>query len=240
MDNSKKRSPWRIANDTVLLLHLAFPVWLVAWMYTPAISSILLPVMMICGLLPGVCSKLVKKFQKGKGLLIASRVLAVFAIAAFYTPLVVLRSAKEVQLLYPLKRFLYTYGVYGDGRSGIYEALLPEQLPDACTGYRFRTQGSLIAQDYHASSYLTFYTDAATLDTYAAYYDSMDCERIQYAPVGETDEEQFPHLSWFCGQMKLDQTMSEHSEQMTLYWFDSYYPMGVLLDYDTGLVAVLT
>ena len=148
-------------------------------------------------------------------------------------------EAKEVQLLYPLKRFLYTYGVYGD-ESGIYEALLPEQLPDACTGYRFRTQGSLIAQDYHASSYLTFYTDAATLDTYAAYYDSMDCERIQYDPVGETDEEQFPHLSWFCGQMQLDQTMPEHSEQMTLYWFDSYYPKGVLLDYDTGLVAVLT
>jgi len=145
MDNSKKRSPWQIANATVLLLHLVLPVWLVAWMYTPAISSILLPVMMICGLLPGVCSKLVKKFQKGKGLLIASRVLAVFAITAFYTPLVVLRSAKEVQLLYPLKRFLYTYGVYGDGRSGIYEALLPEQLPDACTGYRFRTQGTLSA-----------------------------------------------------------------------------------------------
>lgn len=144
MDNPKKRSPWQIANATVLLLHLAFPVWLVAWMYTPTISSILLPVMIICGLLPGVCSKLVKKFQKGKGLLIASRVLAVFAIAAFYTPLVVLRSAKEVQLLYPLKRFLYTYGVYGD-KSGIYEALLPEQLPDACTGYRFRTQGTLSA-----------------------------------------------------------------------------------------------
>lgn len=129
--------------------------------------------------------------------------------------------------------------MYGD-KSGIYEALLPEQLPDACTGYRFRTQGSLIAQDYHASSYLTFYTDAATLDTYAAYYDSMDCERIQYAPAGETDEKQFPHLSWFCRQMRLDQTMPEHSEQMTLYWFDSYYPKGVLLDYDTGLVAVLT
>lgn len=239
MDNSKKRSPWRTANATVLLLHLALPVWLFALMYTPAISSILLLVMMICGLLPGVCSKLVKKFQKGKGLLIASMVLAVFTITAFYTPLVVLRGAKEVQVLYPLKRFLYTYGVYGD-RSGIYEALLPEQLPDACTGYRFRTQGSLIAQDYHASSYLTFYTDVATLDTYAAYYDSMDCERIQYAPAGETDEEQFPHLSWFCGQMQLDLSLPEHSEQMTLYWFDSYYPKGVLLDYDTGLVAVLT
>ena len=239
MDNPKKRSPWRIANATVLLLHLVLPVWLFAWMYTPVISGILLPVMMICGLLPGVCSKLVKKFQKGRGLLIASRVLAVFSIATFYTPLVVLRSAKEVQLLYPLKRFLYTYGVYGD-ESGIYETLLPEQLPDACTGYRFRTQGSLIAQDYHASSYLTFYTDAATLEAYAAYYDSMDCERIQYDPVGETDEEQFPHLSWFCGQMRLDQTMPEHSEQMTLYWFDSYYPKGVLLDFDTGLVAVLT
>ena len=63
MDNTKKRSPWRTANATVLLLHLALPVWLFALMYTPAISSILLPVMMICGLLPGVCSKLVKKFQ---------------------------------------------------------------------------------------------------------------------------------------------------------------------------------
>lgn len=239
MGNPKKRSPWRIANAIVLLLHLVLPVWLFAWMYTPVISGILLPVMMICGLLPGVCSKLVKEFQKGKWLLVASRVLAVFAIAAFYTPLVVLRSAKEVQLLYPLKRFLYTYGVYGDG-SGMYEAMLPEQLPDACTGYRFRTQGSLIAQDYHASSYLTFYTDVATLEAYAAYYDSMDCERIQYDPVGETDEEQFPHLSWFCGQMQLDQNLPEHSEQMTLYWFDIYYPKGVLLDYDTGLVAVLT
>ena len=54
MDDSMKRSPWQIANATVLLLHLALPVWLFALMYTPAISSILLLVMMICGLLPGV------------------------------------------------------------------------------------------------------------------------------------------------------------------------------------------
>ena len=68
----------------------------------------------------------------------------------------------------------------------------------------------------------------------------MDCELIQFAPAGEREEEPFPYLSWFCNQMKLDQNLPEHSEQMTLYWFDSYYPKGVLLDYDTGLVAVLT
>lgn len=105
MGNPKKRSPWRIANAIVLLLHLVLPVWLFAWMYTPVITGILLPVMMICGLLPGVCSKLVKKFQKGRGLLIASRALAVFAIAAFYTPLVVLRRPRRFSCCTPSSAF---------------------------------------------------------------------------------------------------------------------------------------
>lgn len=67
MDNSKKRSPWQIANATVLLLHLALPVWLFALMYTPAISSILLLVMMICGLLPGCAASWSKSFRRGRG-----------------------------------------------------------------------------------------------------------------------------------------------------------------------------
>ena len=44
-------------------------------------------------------------------------------------------------------------------------------------------------------------------------------------------------MEWFCGQMKLDQTLTEH---MVLYWFDGRYPKGILLDEETGLVAVLT
>lgn len=240
MDNSRKRSLWRIANVTVLLLHLVLPVWIGALMLTPGISEPLFPVMLICGLLPGVCSMCVRRFQRGKGLLIASRVLALCAIAVFYTPLFLIRGATETRWLYSAKRFLYTYGVYGADGCGYYQALLPERLPDPCTGYRFRTKGSLIAQDYHASSFLIFYTDAAALDAYAAYYGSMDCERIQYDPEGKTEEEQFPNLSWFCGQMRLDQSAAADPEHMVLYWFDDHYPKGVLLDHETGLVAILT
>ncbi|MCI5816040.1 hypothetical protein [Ruminococcus sp.] len=236
MEPQKKKNPWKLVNSIILLLHIVFPVWIMPLICTSGISGKLLPVTVILVLLPGVCSMLVKKYNKGGKLLIAARVLAVFALCLFYAPLLMISGFTRNQLLYPVKRAVYIHGVYGDN-GAYYAQLLPETLPEACSDYSFRTQGSFPAQDYHPSSFLTFYTDTATLEAYARFYEQLDCQRLVYNPEAEDGDQDNHHMEWFCGQMKLDQTLTEH---MVLYWFDGRYPKGILLDEETGLVAVLT
>ncbi len=95
----------------------------------------------------------------------------------------------------------------------------------------------MVAQDYHASSYLTLYTDTETLDSFAAYYDTLDCERFR----SDADDEDIQRdFLWFCGQMRLENTFFDGNINAVLYWFDDSYPKAILLDYDSGLFAVLT
>lgn len=230
-----KKTFWQNVNDIVLVLHIIFPVWMVALMYTTAISGTLCLIAVLTSLLLGVVYKLVKKLQKGKGILIAARVITFAAIAAFYLPMVVLMCFNHTKLMYPLKRADYMYGVFGSAE--YYGKLLPPKLPEACEDYSFVTKGSLVAQDYHASSYLMFHTDTAVLDEYAMHFEGMGCEPLINDPENEYVQGK---IEWFCGQMRLQESFSDNLDHAVLYWFSGRYPKAVLLNYETGLVAILT
>lgn len=232
----KKKSAWEIINDIILLIHLVFPVWFVALMLTPNITLGLFAAAAVFSLLLGAVYKKVKSIHKGKKILYSARIIAISACILSYLPTAVLLNFEQTELMYPLKRFIYAYGVYGSN-GAYYESLLPASLPDRCEDYSFRTQGSMVAQDYHASSYLTLYTDTETLDSFAAYYDTLDCERFR----SDADDEDIQRdFLWFCGQMRLEDTFFDGNINAVLYWFDDSYPKAILLDYDSGLFAVLT
>lgn len=231
-----KKTGWQILNEVILLLHIVFPVWLMALMLTSAITGMIILVAVITSLLLGVVYKLVKKHQKGQGVLYFARIAAIGSCIAVYLPMIVLLNFKNTKLLYPLKRLDYSYGVYGEN-AHYYLRLLPERLPEKCGDYSFRTQGSMVAQDYHASSYLTFYTDSGTLEEYAEHFEALDCTRLEYDPE---NEEAVNHIRWFCGLMRLGESFHESLDNAVLYWIDDHYPKGALLCYDTGLVAILT
>lgn len=232
----KTTTGWRIVNALILLLHIVFPVWIFALMYTFAITPILFAVAFFSSLTLGAVYNEVKFGNKDRRILYAARIFAVSACILSYLPTAVLLNFEQTELMYPLKRICYTRGVYGSN-GAYYESLLPASLPDRCEDYSFRTQGSMVAQDYHASSYLTLYTDTETLDSFAAYYDTLDCERFR----SDADDEDIQRdFLWFCGQMRLEDTFFDGNINAVLYWFDDSYPKAILLDYDSGLFAVLT
>lgn len=245
MNQKKSKTRWQKINHIILILHIIVPVWALALMMTSAISGKLLLIAAGASLLLGAVYKLVQKLRKGRWLLIIARVAAISACIVFYLPMLILMNFSRSKPLYTLKRLDYIHGVYGG--SDCYQQLLPSELPEVCEDYTFRTQGTLPAQDYHASSYLMFHTDTATLDAYAQYFGQMDCTRLENGTENEYDPEEESEnayaqgkIEWFCGQMRLRQSFQDNLDNAVLYWFDSRYPKAVLLNYETGLVAVLT
>lgn len=243
-----QKTRWQKINDAILVLHIVFPVWLMALMLTSAISGTLLLVAVGSALLLGIVYKVVRTWQKGRWVLLVARILAIGACIVFYLPMVVLLNFSESKLLYPLKRLDYTRGVYGDN-APYYERLLPEKLPEQCEDYMFITQGSMVAQDYHPSSYLMFHTDTTTLGAYAAHYEELGCTRLENEPAYESEYEyedapentpEQKKIDWFCGQMRLRNYFQDNLDHAVLYWLNDRYPKGMLLNYETGLVAILT
>lgn len=229
----REKSRWEKINDVIFALHLVFPVWLLALMMTPNISGFLFLTALFSTLLLGVIYKLVQKYQRGQKVLLIARIITVCACIALYLPMLLLgRLFSHTKLMYPLKRLDYTYGVYGNN-AAYYQQLLPEKLPAVCADYSYRAQGSMLAQDYHPSSYLMFRTDAETVAAYAAYY-----EGIGLTPT--SDEAAAGNLEWFCGQMRLREQFSDNLDHAVLYYISDRYPKGILLNAETGLVAILT
>ncbi|MBE6861672.1 MAG: hypothetical protein E7497_02075 [Ruminococcus sp.] len=236
MKKAKVKTRWQRINEIILLLHIVFPVWMLFLMYTIGISGKLFLIALAAVLLLGVIYKLVMELGKGKKILCISRVVAILAIIAFYVPTLILMNFNETKLFYPLKRACYIHGVFGENYE-FYDDMLPEKLLDNCSDYYFRTQGCFPAQDYHPSSYLIFHTDTEVLDLYAAHYETLDCIRLEN---GMQSEDEFDDIEWFCSQMRLNERVQDNLDNAVLYWFDEYYPKGMLLNYETGLVAILT
>lgn len=234
----KKKTRWQKINGIILTLNIIFPVWIMALMYTSAISDVLFLIAVFSLLLNGVVYKLNEKFHKGRCFLYIARGIVISAWTVFYMPMLILMNFSHSQLIYPLKRFCYTYGVFGSN-AAFYQQLLPEELPEICDDYSFRTQGSMVAQDYHPSSYLMFHTDTASLEAYVSHFDALDCARLEN---GTEDGDFFQNkIEWFCGQMGLRESFQDNLDNAVLYWFaGGMYPKAVLLNFETGLVAVLT
>lgn len=236
MKEKKKKTRLQIANVIILILHIVFPIWLVPLMYTVGISGYMFFIALVTSLLLGVIYKIVTKHQKGKMLLYIARAITILCVVSFYIPMILLMKFSQTKPLYEIKRLAYAYGVFGDN-ADYYKQLLPEKLPSVCDNYSFRTQGSMVAQDYHASSYLMFHTDSKTIDLYSNYYKSLDCEvRIN----GDESDNVKSDIDWFCRQMKLRELFQDNLDNAELYWFSDYYPKAVLLNRETGLVAILT
>ncbi|WP_024856341.1 hypothetical protein [Ruminococcus albus] len=137
--------------------------------------------------------------------------------------------------MYSIKRLDYAHGVYGKNAE-YYKNLLPERLPDECEDYSFITRGCMIAQDYHASSCLSFRTDERTIDSYAKYYGGICDERR----VKDESENEIKGIDWFCDNARIDESKRDEFENAELYWINGNFPNGALLDKDSGYVVILT
>ena len=206
-------------------------------------------------LLLGVVSKLVWRFQKGRGFLYVLRGLAVLSVIVFVLVPVTIMGFSRTPLLYPAKRFVFTRGV----RSGeLYRRLLPEHLPENCTDYYFFTQGQAIAQDYVPSCYLMLHTDAATLEQLVQTVipqvsDALvlmeqpvwDAENPKPDPAEYSDEdllttqcpELAPHAAAVFWRAGLRDDLTEAELWRTL---NASYSKGILINKKTGLFVLWT
>ncbi|WP_207646959.1 hypothetical protein [Ruminococcus albus] len=137
--------------------------------------------------------------------------------------------------MYNIKRLDYTYGVFGKNAE-YYKKLLPEKLPDECEDYSFVTKGSILAQDYHASSCLMFRTDEETIKDYAEYYSSLSDEVI----VKKEDETEDYSFYSFLDKAKIDDSLLGEFDNAKIYRINGNDPEGALLDRDSGYVVILT
>lgn len=230
-DSPKKRTGWAAVNGIVAALVFFLPFWVISFIYTPGITVWLMLIAALLCLTLGIVSKTVSRLGKGRPVLYLHRAAAICSLPAVFLPMVLLTGFDQVKPLYPVKRFVYIQGVYGMN-SESYEKLLPMWLPEVCEDYSYRAQGSMIAQDYHPTSWLRFTTDSATLDSYAQYYDAQGYAR----GADERDRR------WLAGQLGLpipeDDTPA--LEGAVVYYIHDNYPKAVVLDYENGRFYVFT
>jgi hypothetical protein len=149
--------------------------------------------------------------------------------------MVVMFGFTRTQALYPLKRWVYTAGVFSSATS-YYQSMLPAELPDNASDYSFRTRGSVLAQDAHASSFLIFRTDPQTA---AGYADILtDAGFKTRGDVSDPDLE--GDFAWFRGWMRLDEFVSDPLTHAQLFWINERFPKAAIVDPESGLVAIMT
>lgn len=231
----KQRTPLQQANHVILMMHLCLPLWLFTLMYVPSFEVVLFPAVWAALLLNAAVYKITQRIGRGRPVLIAARVIAVCAMVTYYLPLVVMFGFARTQRLYPLKRWVYTEGVFSSA-TYYYQRMLPAQLPENTTDYSFRTTGSVLAQDAHASSYLIFRTDSETAAGYADFL--TDAGFTARGEVSDPDLE--GDFAWFRGWMRLDRYISEPLDHAQLFWINDRYPKVAIVDTASGLVAILT
>ncbi|MDE7121726.1 MAG: hypothetical protein K2O42_06160, partial [Oscillospiraceae bacterium] len=114
------------------------------------------------------------------------------------------------------------------------DRMFPEKLPEVCEDYRIITQGSVLAQDYHAGIYLTFRTDDATIQAYQDRIESLDSEK-KFLDHSDPDFEKiFGYSDYACQILGLEQDFSD--SLVYLLHKSYYYSQGCILDEQTGTV----
>ncbi|MDE6539625.1 MAG: hypothetical protein K2K66_05500 [Ruminococcus sp.] len=244
MKDSKKGTKdnkWNSIN--VLIVILMMPLGMMFLMYTSGITTVLFETGIPVNILLVLFYKLNKEFGHLGIPVIVLRIIAVIIfVSGFIAPLV-LMNFKHTKLMYPVKRFCYSYGNYGVINNNI----LPESLPKKCNDYMFITKGSVVAQDYHADAYLIFHTDSETLKTYEEHFDSVDNAERHTAHMPNQEEKQIPDeykILLKCPEELprhvFSQLQSEHIhnfEKAIIYKVPSYYGKGCMLDYNSGLAV---
>lgn len=152
------------------------------------ISSIFYKIGFPVNIALGLIHKIYKKNGRFRKPVIVLRTVAIINFILVFIAPVILLNFKNTKLMYPVKRFCYSYGVYGIADNDI----LPSDLPEKCENYMFITQGDTLAQDYHPSAYLVFHTDSETLKEYENHFNSMNDAERQTAHMPNQEEKQFP------------------------------------------------
>lgn len=186
------------------------------------------------------------QWQKGRRLRTAVIILRISAIMSiiltFSVPFIVTNtSLRYVKPIYQVKRFIYSHGVY----NGYMDEFLPEKLPEMCDDYKFVTQIDTLAQDYHASAYLIFHTDTATMHSLEEDYRQIDGAEIidinaEAIYIDDRNENVIEVPKAFPGHVYawLDDNHKDDFFDAVIYEIPSY--KGCMFDYSSGLVVYWT
>lgn len=240
MENYKHTALLRIINIIIIVLHIIFPLWAFALTCLYGYYYLTLPISFISITLTGILyiNFSLLKIKKGKLILNIFRTISIISIIIFYVPMIVLISFRRTDIMYTFKRHAYTVGVYGNNAK-YYQQLLPQKLPEKCDEYYFCTQFGFQGPDGHASSYLKFYTDENTIETYSKYYSSFDFEykKIDLDEKGFTED-----FNNFCNYLEIEYPGNFDPDNVELFWkeFGEIDHEAILLDHETGLVAIMT
>ena len=255
MDIDKpKRSGWLIVNIIIAVISVCLSLYLFVWTLSVCgLFPYFFIVLLVLFILIPVFYRIHRKNGKCLVALWIVRIAFVLCIALYAVlPFIGIRYEHDKNF-YVLKKFIYNNGVYIPP-SDISE-MLPKHLPDDCREYKYKTQLGSIAQDYHPSEYLMFYTDSETISDYERHFNELpNCVRSdetvshmrmvkegdKYVEKTYLEPKYFPDhaFSW------LDDVHREEFLDMrnaAVYRrTDTYYTNGCLIDYDSGLVVFWT
>jgi len=245
---------WKSVFSAIAFLTLPFCFF--STMLMPSINTALFFVLVITWLILHFFTDFYEKKGKGRKAVRIFRILVLVCTVVYFIPNVLLTGFTQTEIFYPVKRYLYTHGVYSTAE--FYDKILPEQLPDSCADYKFVTQGCMIAQDYHPSSYLIFHADESVLRSYAQKMENLNLEPLENIINGYGAEEwqsldsyeQDYAIKQYGGiQMKFpphyvsSQLLPVHQTDFlnsVIYYISGNYDKGCILDYDSGLVIFWT
>ncbi|WP_139199794.1 hypothetical protein [Ruminococcus albus] len=183
----------------------------------------------------------ISSVENGKKKLIKLNVCLLLWIAVLHIPGMVLFYFNDTKSMYNIKKADYVYGVQGinEKNKKITKKLLPEKLPEKCENYSYMTEGVLTP--YHATSCLVFRTDDETIEDYAEHYGVLcDEVRVKNEDNGEkkTVFDEFLHKAEIMSD--LDESRLAEFDNAEFYRIDGHFPIGVLIDRDSGYVVILT
>lgn len=212
--------------------------------------SLFFPTLVVCLLVvPAVYALYVRK-PKCKWLLYPARAAAYALIAVMLLSPVVCICFQHTPLMYPVKRLVFTKGVR---KPEITDTLLPFLLPARHDDYFFRTEPSMIAQDYTPFAYLAIHTDAETLRAYeAGLTGNSHLERRENPKYTKDDPEGVSlnddainagYLPMFVYQyIKRGTNLTDDLTHAVIYQGDNsgtwHCGSGALINYETGLLIV--
>lgn len=183
--------------------------------------------------------KLRKWIKFSKPILFVVGVVMVTFFIMAYIPNMILSELSDDPRFYAIKKYIYTNSV-NSYNTEFLESFLPNELPTVCESYNYETRGRVPAQDYHPWSCLKFYTDRNTQKEYADYYKGL-CD-IYVTDSAEFEEHKEFVLEYFVGFTNLYNDYWEYVSNVELYGvkIDMYHYAGILIDYNTGFVTILT
>lgn len=247
-DLPQKKFPWKIFNVLVVIFIFMGGCFLFISALGLTVPMIITDIVLNIFLV--FFYQIWLKKRKFRKTVIALRVTAILALViTLAIPLSLINFTYD-KPMYQVKKFVYCHGIY----NGYMDKFLPTKLPKMCEDYKFITQGSFIAQDYHPSAYLIFRTDTATMHELEEDYKQIDgAEFVNINNVPDIEEykreygdnymEYMPEFpKEFPGHVyyRLDDEHIDYFFDAVIYKVPSYYDKGCVFDYSSGLVVYWT